>query len=112
MDKKDLYIQIGFLIREARQSHKPTVSQHTLSKKIGLSRTSLVNIEKGKHHIQLHTLYQIATSLETNLNDLLPKNDGLKPIKITSSTELGSKATKTLEKIISKYDKKEVKLVE
>ena len=60
----------------------------------------------------MHTLYQIASSLGIIPDNLLPASDGDKPIKITSRLEIGTKTKKKLEKIISDYDKKEVKLVE
>ncbi len=39
---------------------------------MGLSRTALVNIEKGRHRIQIDTLYAIARALGVKLGDLLP----------------------------------------
>jgi len=39
---------------------------------VGLSRTSVANIEKGRHRIQIHTLYAIAAALGIEPAELLP----------------------------------------
>lgn len=47
--------------------------QIDLSKKIGLSRTSISNIEVGRHRIDVFTLYQIAKILKTSVQNLIPE---------------------------------------
>ena len=71
-DKNILYEIVGSNIRQFRQSKK--MNQLTLSSKINLSRTSLVNIEHGKQHSSLILLHQIAQSLDVTLHDLIPKS--------------------------------------
>jgi len=39
---------------------------------IGLSRTSVTNIEQGRQPIQLHTLYKVAETLGVEPTTLLP----------------------------------------
>jgi len=112
IDIEDLYKEIGERIKEKRENRKPKFSQQKLSKRIGISRTSMVNIEKGRHHIQIHTLYHIASALGTDIEFLLPVLDGEKLLKVTSPVELSTKTKKSLEKLISSYDKKEVKFDE
>lgn len=65
-----LYSTVGKLIRIARE--KVRLSQEDLSTQLGLTRTSVSNFERGKQHIQLHTLYQIADILDVPVSDLLP----------------------------------------
>ena len=47
-------------------------TQQALADKVSLTRTSITNIERGRQHIQLHTLYSLAKALEVEVVDLLP----------------------------------------
>jgi transcriptional regulator with XRE-family HTH domain len=69
---KSIYGQIGTRIAEARRLRQPLFRQEQLAEAVGLSRTALVNIEKGRHRIQIDTLYAIAHALGIKLADLLP----------------------------------------
>lgn len=70
IDDERLYITVGKLIRRARET--VNLSQEDLSSQLGLTRTSISNFERGKQHIQIHTLYQIADILNVPVSDLLP----------------------------------------
>ncbi|GAB6989918.1 helix-turn-helix domain-containing protein [Paenibacillus pini] len=65
----DIYKIIGSNIRDKRKSKMMTQSQLALS--LNLSRSSVSNIEKGIHHVQIHLLYSIAIVLETSIQNLL-----------------------------------------
>ncbi len=69
-DHQPLYSQFGRILAEARNKKK--MSQEVLARELGLSRTSITNIEKGRQPVQLHTLYQISQLLSVELKDLLP----------------------------------------
>jgi transcriptional regulator with XRE-family HTH domain len=69
-DHKLFYRQFGRILAEARNKKK--MSQELLARELGLSRTSVTNIEKGRQPVQLHTLYQISQLLSVELKDLLP----------------------------------------
>jgi DNA-binding XRE family transcriptional regulator len=72
----ELYKRIGLLIAKARRSRKGTVvTQAQLAEHIGISRTSMVNIERGHHKVSIHHLYTIAESLGVSVIDLLPDED-------------------------------------
>ncbi|MFN8418795.1 MAG: helix-turn-helix transcriptional regulator [Anaerolineae bacterium] len=71
LDNGKLYTIIGSLIRKARE--KMNMTQDALSERLGLTRTSISNFERGQQHVQLHTLYQIAILLEVPIADLLPE---------------------------------------
>lgn len=73
MDTKLLYINLGNLIREART--KAGINQSELATQVGLSRTSITNIEIGQQKVQLHTLYEISKVLNISLTKLLPKQE-------------------------------------
>jgi transcriptional regulator with XRE-family HTH domain len=67
--QKALYIELGKKIKNARGTR---LSQADLAKGSALSRTSITNIEKGRQHLPLHTLYSIANALEIPIGALLP----------------------------------------
>jgi transcriptional regulator with XRE-family HTH domain len=58
--------------RLARLRKKAAVSQQSLAGCVGLSRTSITNIERGRQPVQVHTLYAIANALGIEVPDLLP----------------------------------------
>jgi len=67
---KKIYVEIGQRIKDARE-HKH-LSQAGLADASFLSRTSITNIEKGRQHLPLHTLYIIADVLGIQVASLLP----------------------------------------
>lgn len=71
-DATDLYVDIGKAIHRQRTSAKPVISQQRLANAVGLSRASIVNIERGRHRIQIDVLYDIAMALGVDAHSLLP----------------------------------------
>ena len=65
-----LYELIGKNIKDKRKSKK--LGQEELANVISLSRSSLSNIEIGKHQPSVYTIYEIAIALECAITDLLP----------------------------------------
>lgn len=63
------YETLGKRIRQARDERN--ISQGEMARAVGLSRTSITNIEKGRQPIQVHVLMKIAETLSVNLNALL-----------------------------------------
>jgi transcriptional regulator with XRE-family HTH domain len=73
MDDSDhaiFYQQLGANIRAHRKALK--LSQDSLGKMVGLTRTSLTNIENGRQHPPLHTFCEIVEQLKVGVTDLLP----------------------------------------
>jgi DNA-binding XRE family transcriptional regulator len=68
----NLYEFIGKRIADARHRSRPRISQARLANLVKLSRTSIVNIECGRHRIQIHVLYEIARMLGSDPRQLLP----------------------------------------
>lgn len=66
-----IYAETGRLIRDKRKAKG--VSQERLAALVGLSRTSITNIERGRQKLLLHTLADIAGALGMEPHDLLPK---------------------------------------
>jgi transcriptional regulator with XRE-family HTH domain len=48
------------------------LKQGAFAKRIGLSRTSVTNIERGRQAVNLHTVYLMAETLGRDVTDLLP----------------------------------------
>ena len=71
---ESIYPQVGQKMRQLRTER--CLSQKDLAQAIGLSRTSVVNIERGRQKILLHTLYDIADVFEVPVTDLLPARVG------------------------------------
>lgn len=68
--EKTFYSVFGRMLSEARR--KKRISQEILADELGLSRTSITNIEKGRQPVQLYSLYLIARLLRMDVKDLLP----------------------------------------
>lgn len=69
-EEKQFYVAIGELIKSARK--KANLKQEALADLIGLDRSSIVNIEKGRHHAAIHVLWQLAKHLNVEIGKLLP----------------------------------------
>lgn len=63
--------RIAKIIREKRKSKG--INQENFAKMVDLSRTSIVNIEKGNHGITIENLYLFAEKLECSVHELIPK---------------------------------------
>lgn len=74
-DKAVFYQQVGKRIKKERTISG--INQETLAKKVGISRVSIVNIEKGKQMPPVHVIWKIAIALETSIDRLFPNNDSL-----------------------------------
>jgi transcriptional regulator with XRE-family HTH domain len=65
------YQMFGSRVRALRE--KRNVTQEELGRRVDLSRTSIVNIEKGRQRILLHQIVDIADALDARPVELLPK---------------------------------------
>ena len=65
-----LYEYVGQQVLARR--HELEMTQESLAKQVGASRTSITNLERGKQHVPLHQLLAIAEELGVDLHDLLP----------------------------------------
>lgn len=64
------YKDLGNLIRKARVD--ADISQDILAQQLGLTRASIVNIEKGRQRPMIHTILELATILKVNFASLIP----------------------------------------
>jgi DNA-binding XRE family transcriptional regulator len=74
-DFDELYRGVGRKVRQTRENAH--LSQALLAKRLGISRTSMVNIEAGRQRAPLHLLWQIAELLETKVALLIPSPEEL-----------------------------------
>jgi transcriptional regulator with XRE-family HTH domain len=77
---RDLLLrEFGIMLSsERRRRH---LSQAQFAARVGLSRTSVTNIERGRQGIQLHQLYIFASVLQIDLMKLLPKEASLAEVQ-------------------------------
>jgi DNA-binding XRE family transcriptional regulator len=70
------YQEFGRKLAVQRRAAK--ITQEALSKSVGLSRTSIVNIEKGRQPVQLHLVAKMASTLGVDTATLIPDPSLLK----------------------------------
>lgn len=66
-----MYVELGGRIAQYRK--KAGLNQEQLAGAVKLTRTSIVNIEKGKQHLTVWTLVLICSTLKCKITDLFPK---------------------------------------
>ena len=66
----EFYVRLGAKIREAREGARLT--QADLSGRVGLSRSSIANIEAGRQAVYLHQMVDIAFALGRSISKLVP----------------------------------------
>ena len=80
-DSKALYRRFGELVRKHRL--EAGLKQEEVADRVGLARTSITNIEKGRQKVLLHQLYDLASAVSTTPASLLPE-----PVHSDRSAEL------------------------
>jgi DNA-binding XRE family transcriptional regulator len=70
---RTVYGEFGRRVRLGRS--KSQLTQDMLAHQIGLSRTSVTNIESGRQAVLLHQVYDIARALDTTVQTLLPEDE-------------------------------------
>jgi transcriptional regulator with XRE-family HTH domain len=101
----NLFEIIGLKIKNFRENKK--MSQTELGDNVGLTRSSVANIESGRQKVQIDTLYNIAQTLEVEIQDLLPKlveltSDDTELFNINYDKDLQEEEIDWLKKIILK----------
>lgn len=106
---QDLYKELGDLIRDRRKALG--MSQETLARNVGLSRTSITNIECGRQHVALHLLYDLASFLRTEPSALLPSNASVRSKKTLKLDEkhLSSDIAQSLEGFYDRITSEEIR---
>jgi DNA-binding XRE family transcriptional regulator len=71
---RNFYAAVGRQIARVRAGR---LTQEALALKAALTRTSIINIEKGRQQILLHTIVDISHALQVSISDLIPNTDNL-----------------------------------
>lgn len=71
---RSFYESVGRRIAQRRQG---VMTQEGLATKTSLTRTSIINIEKGRQQLLLHTLVAIAAALKVSPIELIPENESI-----------------------------------
>jgi transcriptional regulator with XRE-family HTH domain len=101
-DPESFYKKVGETIRDKRKERG--LSQEGLARAIGLKRPSMSNIEKGRQNILLHTLCDIAETLGTNANALLPATVIHKPVRLVALRSFSKEVQEFVEAGINTTD--------
>lgn len=111
MRDEEIYVPLGRAIAE-RRSRIP-ITQKELAVRVGLSRASIANTERGKQAVSVHNLYAIAAAL--NVEDpaeLLPpmaQRNGLDNLEVKSPHgAVSATNAASLRKLISSISRTEV----
>lgn len=88
IDQDALYKSIGERIKTRRARHG--ITQIDLARKVGLSRTSIANIEAGQQNAPIHVLYDICLNLGLQPNELLPSMEEIyrTPMEVANAIAL------------------------
>lgn len=103
MVPSSLYSEIGELVRAYRE--RINLTQEALARMVGLTRTSITNIERGRQQVLVHLLFLIADALGITPDALLPQ----KGKHTKASDELPDRFARQLREL-SKEDRKRVKI--
>ena len=102
------YKEFGRLLREFRE--RAQLSQLDVSKRVGLSRTSITNIELGRQQVSLHLLFSLASAVGTNPQSLLPASEFALPEEL--ATTMPTKMSKEIAKLeLSEIDQQWIERV-
>ena len=69
------YAEFGRLLRVARR--KNGLGQGALAARVGMSRTSITNIERGRQRVLLHQFLELAAAVGADPVQMLPTATGL-----------------------------------
>lgn len=72
LDEARLFVAIGRRVAQARKRAPTPLSQAALAQRVGLTRGSIANIERGHQHPPIETLFRLAQALGTEPQVLLP----------------------------------------
>lgn len=70
---EEFYIQVGEKIRVQRKNAQ--MDQETLARHLSLSRTTVINIEKGRQRLSLEHAWLAAKVFGISIEDLLPPTE-------------------------------------
>lgn len=98
---KRVQTEFGRRLKEARHSGVGRVPQEVLATALAVTRTSISNIENGRHRVFLDQVYAAAQSLKIPVAQLLPDEAeiALPQMSISGDADLGPSAKQQLTNI-------------
>ena len=98
-----IYEEFGRGLRSVRKS--ANLTQEALAERVGLSRTSITNIERGRQHVSLHMLFSLAAAVGVEPAELLPQKEAVYRLEmidqeLLKETQLGQEGKEWLQRII------------
>lgn len=66
----DIYFEIGRRLKELREEKQ--YKQSDVGEYVGLTRSSIANIEQGRQKLQIDTLYDFAFFYKVDVKEILP----------------------------------------
>lgn len=103
LDERKLHESVGANIKKLRLKHR--YKQSDIAERIGLTRTSISNIETGAQNATLSVVYKFCRVFDVSLNEILPSPNevALQTVKTTDRNQevIGKKVSAVLEKIRS-----------
>ena len=103
--ESELYKEIGSNIREFRK--KRGFTQQALANRMGVTRTSITNLESGKQRPPVHFIYALCNELSISIHNIFPETPEYtvtgaeKEIQVTGnkSVEVSRHTERVIEKI-------------
>ena len=95
-------VQRGFGKRLKQERDRKGTKQHTLAADLRLTRTSISNIERGRHRIFLDQVYIAAHSLGVEIQELLPPLSEVfpeKPLSFVSDDPLSQASARVVSEL-------------
>jgi transcriptional regulator with XRE-family HTH domain len=98
-----IYEEFGRGLYRTRKA--ANLTQEALAERVGLSRTSITNIEKGRQHVSIHILFSLANALGIEPAELLPEkkaafNLEMMDQELLKESRLGQEAKEWVQRII------------
>lgn len=110
--KDALYELIGRRVKSLRKQRE--LSQEDLSDFLELSRSSISNIESGRHQTPLSTLYELSHLFKIDIHDLIPSYDEVSNLlnseikdytEILEAQDLNNRQRKKIENLLKNIGK-------
>jgi transcriptional regulator with XRE-family HTH domain len=100
------YTSLGRNIRTARL--KERLTQAALAASVGMTRTSITNIETGRQPIHVHTLAEIVRVLNSSYAKLLPRSPNQTDEAVEKLTNLSPEEKKWVSRVIATRPEKTI----
>lgn len=105
LDNHQLYRLIGERVKRIRETQTPRMSQEELAGILGLTRTSVTNIERGNQKPTLDTLYRLCEHFRLEIRELIPtaaevtRTEARSVVVGGKSHEVGTKTARAVDRL-------------